>query len=342
MKINISSRGINLDKNKFNNKMLLDKIQFLEDAIALDKSFLDMIFDTIPNPIFYKDRDGIYRHCNDAFSKIILGIEKEEILGKTLYDIPDRIPKELADIYNAKDKELLDNPSVQNYEAEVKCADNIIRYYNFYKATFLSNSQEVLGLVGVMLDISEQKKAIRELDKKNKILNKISIKDPLTKLYNRRFFEEAFQRKRSMLMHHNQAFALLLIDIDFFKDYNDTFGHPKGDKALVKISNLLQESFLRPTDYVFRLGGEEFGILFHFNTEKESLDKAKKLLKDVENLGILTSKRSTFNSLTISMGASIVVSSSKKISLEYMYKETDKLLYKAKYSGRNQMVFKVY
>ena len=329
-----------VSRNKPSYEMLEEKVKALESELELNKSFLNMLFDTIPNPIFYKDKDGVYQYGNETFSKTILGIHKDEIIGKTLYNIPDKIPKELADIYYQKDQELFDNPGVQNYEAEVKCADGMIHNYNFYKATFLSESQEALGIVGVMLDITSYKKVIQELATKNKILAEISIRDPLTQLYNRRSLEEYFQRKRSLLVHHEQPFALMLIDVDFFKAYNDTFGHPQGDKLLVILSNIMKKTFDRTIDFVFRLGGEEFAILYNFSERENALHLAKKLLIDIENLNIPAANTSVSNSLTISAGLALVSHvDNKKIELSYFYEEVDKLLYNSKTNGRNQLSY---
>jgi len=323
-------------------EMLLHKIKTLEEEIELNRSFLEMLFDAIPNPIFYKDKDGVYRHGNEAFSQMILGLHKDDIVGKSLYDLPECIPKELADIYCEKDQELFKNPGTQNYEAEVKCSDGRVRHYNFYKATFMSESQEVLGIVGVMLDISEHKKAIKELDEKNTVLNNLSITDPLTLLYNRRHFQEIFERKISMLMHHGQAFALLLIDIDFFKDYNDTFGHQKGDNVLQSISNVLRKSFSRPIDFAFRLGGEEFGVLYNFKEHENAFSLTRKLLEDIEALNISSANTSVSKTMTVSAGLGLVNRLDDKKTPLTLYDEVDRLLYQAKENGRNRFSYRVY
>ena len=165
-----------LNKTKPTYEMLEQKIKFLESSVALINSlkneikfnnfFLEMLFDSSPNPIFYKNKEGVYQNCNDAFSKIILGMPKEEIIGKTLYDFPDLISKELADFYTKKDQELFSSPGSQSYEGKVQCSDGITRYYDFYKATFMSDTQEVLGVIGVIHDISDYKETLDELDKK--------------------------------------------------------------------------------------------------------------------------------------------------------------------------------
>jgi PAS domain S-box-containing protein len=88
-----------------------------------------------------------------------LGLPHDQIIGATVYDLADAIPERLADIYHKKDMELIDNPGHQIYEAHVQCADDITRDYVFHKATFYDESGEVAGIVGVMLDVTERKKA---------------------------------------------------------------------------------------------------------------------------------------------------------------------------------------
>lgn len=127
----------------------------LESAIKNHKHFLDILFDTIPNPVFYKDTKGFYKRANNAFSKTILGLNKEDIIGRSLFSLPDVIPYELALLYEAKDNELFTNPGLQIYNGNVKCADGITRTFNFNKATVKNECDEVIGLVGVMLDITE-------------------------------------------------------------------------------------------------------------------------------------------------------------------------------------------
>ncbi|NOR57341.1 MAG: diguanylate cyclase [Sulfurimonas sp.] len=322
--------------------MLEGVVKLLENKIKLNNSFLEMLFDAIPNPIFYKDKDGIYQNCNEAFSKTILGIPKNAIIGKTLYDFPELIPKENADIYYEKDLELMNKRGTQFYESTVKCSDSVSRHYNFYKATFISESNEVLGIVGIMLDISEHKKVLKELDEKNARLNALSITYPLTELYNRRYFEDIFNKQLSRLDRNKQKFAFMMIDIDFFKDYNDSFGHLQGDEILKKISKVLKESFLRPTDYVFRLGGEEFGILYNYANLDHALNSAQKLIKKVEELKIESANKTVSDFITISVGLVVIeYLDYQHLNTKELYGKVDKLLYKSKNSGRNKLSYEI-
>ena len=96
-----------------------------------NNQFLKILLDTVPSPIFYKDTNCIYQNCNDAFSKMILGIPKEKIIKKSLFDLPEVIPPELAKIYSEQDKKLFENPGKQEYKAKVKCSDGKTRTFMF-------------------------------------------------------------------------------------------------------------------------------------------------------------------------------------------------------------------
>lgn len=126
------------------------------------KLFLDRLLETIPSPVFYKDKRGRYTGCNQAFEQYI-GMTKEEIIGKTVYDIA---PKELADTYYAKDKDLLDVPKTQSYESRVQYADGSLHDVIFKKATLLDQHDQIQGIIGMLLDITERKHAEEEIRKK--------------------------------------------------------------------------------------------------------------------------------------------------------------------------------
>lgn len=333
--------------NKPSYEELEEKIRILENSSLLFDSlkqdlkvssiFLKKLFDTIPNPMFYKNKDGIYTYCNDAFSKTILGIPKEKIIGKTLYDLPEVIPKAHADIYAMKDEELFLNIKDQFYESKVKCADDLIRDYHFYKSSFVVDG-EILGLVGIMLDVSDYKNTLNELDEKNKILRSLSITDHLTELYNRRYFQNIFEKKLSLLIRHGHKFSFALIDIDFFKDYNDFYGHHEGDIALQKVSKALDQTLHRPNDYVFRVGGEEFAVLFEVDSNDAAALIMENLRKKVEDLKIIASDNTSY--LTISIGLGNIKEVKLNTNENLIYNEVDKLLYKSKESGRNKITMK--
>lgn len=128
------------------------------------------LFEAIPNPFFYKDCDGRYLGCNIAFERY-LGKCKEEIVGRTVYDIA---PKEIADTYLAADKALFDHPGTQVYEAKVRWADGSLRDVILHKATFIQADGSIGGIAGLILDITERKRTEDMLRQANRALNTLS------------------------------------------------------------------------------------------------------------------------------------------------------------------------
>jgi PAS domain S-box-containing protein len=121
--------------------------------------FFETLVDTIPNPVFYKDRDGRYQGCNRAFAEQILGLPKSEIVGRTMEDLNQEIPPDLAGIYAAKDRDLFEKDGIQFYEEKVRCADGRTRLFRFNKAAYKDASGVLSGLVGVMVDVTDIREA---------------------------------------------------------------------------------------------------------------------------------------------------------------------------------------
>ncbi|HZD60109.1 MAG TPA: PAS domain S-box protein, partial [Anaerolineae bacterium] len=143
-----------------------------EQALRGQVNFLQVLIDAIPNPIFYKDAQGVYLGCNKAFTGYI-GLPKEEIIGKTVYDIA---PKELADVYYEADNELFQRTGLQVYESSVMYADGTRHDVIFYKATFLNPDGTLGGLIGTILDITERKRAeeaLRASEKKLRVITSV-------------------------------------------------------------------------------------------------------------------------------------------------------------------------
>jgi diguanylate cyclase (GGDEF)-like protein len=125
-----------------------------------------------------------------------------------------------------------------------------------------------------------------------------------------------------------------MIDIDNFKLYNDTYGHQKGDDALISVAISLKNSLNRADDYCFRLGGEEFGVIFKANNEKGAFDFAQIIRANIENLQISHEHNENNKVLTVSIG--LIPKRAKSIeSVDAMFKLADDLLYTAKKSGKN-------
>jgi PAS domain S-box-containing protein len=140
--------------------MIYEEQSFNQDFID-DPELHQKIIDALPIPIFYRDLKGIYKACNMAQEKL-LGLPKEMIIGKTVFDIQ---PTEIAEMYAQRDQELLDSPGDQSYEAKFRDAAGLLRDVVFNKAVIRNNQGEIMGIVGSVFDITERKKAERKLEK---------------------------------------------------------------------------------------------------------------------------------------------------------------------------------
>jgi len=176
------------------------------------------------------------------------------------------------------------------------------------------------------------------LEEKTRDLEKISHVDGLTGLYNRRYFDTAFDIEWQRAIRHKSRLVLVLCDIDYFKRVNDAFGHLAGDEYLRTLSKVLLQVFKRQTDIVARYGGEEFVALMQADLSADSLDKATDLAETFRHK--MENTRLGFESNSIKATVSIGVSEiaprpgQKKESL---IAQADTMLYKAKEKGRNQV-----
>ena len=143
----------------------------------------------------------------------------------------------------------------------------------------------------------------------------------------------------SITQRDNKNFVLMILDIDFFKQYNDTYGHDKGDEVLKNISLALKDTLKRASDYIFRLGGEEFAIITSDIQYIGLVRLCNRLLKSVSDLKIEHRSSSINDFVSISIGAKIIKSNSAFSETKF-FKLADNALYEAKELGRNKAVIK--
>jgi len=169
------------------------------------------------------------------------------------------------------------------------------------------------------------------------LFNKANI-DPLTGLYNRRFMDSSMERIMDLLSRSEAELSVLMLDIDFFKRFNDTYGHEAGDKCLQAVARALSETVTRVNDIVVRYGGEEFTVILPSTDNDGACYFAEKLLESVRGLNIPHEKNEAAQYVTISIG----VTTGKinfKHNLEMYLKRADEALYVSKESGRNKYTY---
>lgn len=265
------------------------------------------------------DKNGYIIDVSEAFCKIS-EYSKEELIGKThkLVRHPDTPNKFYEDMWTT-----ILNGNIWKGEVHNKSKTGKDYWvYAIIKPIF--KDHELVGFTAIRTNITDKKH-----------IEYLSITDELTQLYNRRFFNKKILEEINRAKRENNSFSFLIMDIDYFKQYNDTYGHQKGDLALEKVAAVLKRRTSRGSDFAFRLGGEEFGIIT--TLDKDKVIEFANLIKDeIENLQIEHKASKISKHLTISMG--IVSKKGEDITNnDLLYKEADDCLYEAKKLGRNSI-----
>jgi len=198
------------------------------------------------------------------------------------------------------------------------------------KRVFINGCARLLSSVR---DITERKKVEKELQR-------LSFLDGLTGIANRRYFDEYLEKELKQAVRNGIPLSLIMCDIDYFKAYNDNYGHQAGDKCLINVASALQNALKRPTDIAARYGGEEFAIILP-NTGKDGSAKvAEKLRSSIEGLGIDHSGSLVGKYVTISLGVATIYPELNSSSMA-LINASDRALYQAKNDGRNRVTYTV-
>jgi len=175
------------------------------------------------------------------------------------------------------------------------------------------------------------------LHQQSEVFEHLSMTDGLTSLSNKRKFDTLFESLFENNKRTGAYLSLLILDIDHFKKYNDTFGHRKGDQSLISVARSISECLQRAADESFRLGGEEFGCLITSNSEQEVNDLSEKIRQTIQNLQIDHPKNKPSKLLTVSIGCAIAKGNNFS-NINNMYERADQALYEAKSMGRNRVI----
>ncbi|VDN47637.1 conserved protein of unknown function [Petrocella atlantisensis] len=204
------------------------------------------------------------------------------------------------------------------------------------KNSFNSMGQKIIHHV----EILEEEVATRtkELEEKNQILKDLSYTDQLLHIGNRRKFDESGSFMFELANRSALSFTIIMLDIDDFKIFNDTYGHVEGDNCLIQIAKSMQNSLNRKTDLLARYGGEEFVVAITHLTKEQVLDRAERIRASIENLKIENIKTKT-GYVTVSIGIAHAVAY-EDLTLENMVREADQAMYAAKVAGKNRCVIK--
>ena len=274
--------------------------------------------------IFLADRiAGIYFSFRalDKYNFIVrqarkeLGFEGEE--AESLVDETAKISREVLDLFE------LPAPELKPYSEILEEANYLLKKLTLNYTQLLQKLRE---------EKARAEALARKLKEANQKLREMAIRDPLTGLYNRRYFQERFQEEMSRAKRYRQPLTVVLADIDHFKRINDTYGHLFGDEVLKEVARVFRER-IRKSDLVARYGGEEFVFLLPNTHARAGAAFAERIRREVENLEIKFMDQVI--KVTISLGVATLVSF--EVSEPEFLNMADKALYLSKERGRNRV-----
>ncbi|MNB83204.1 Serine/threonine-protein kinase PknB [compost metagenome] len=308
-------------------------------------------------------QDGIFitqnficKYVNEALAGM-LGYEVEEMLEQPFDSFLS--PEEREKVMHYYSRRVEGKSVPFEYETRLLHKDQIHEVIVIHKVTLI-NYMNNLAIQGTVKDITQRKQAeeellrhkehleelvaerTKELELNNEELNRyigmieqISNTDELTGLYNRRYFNKVFREEVESAAAAQKYLGYLMLDIDYFKKYNDTYGHYEGDNVLRKVGNMLHELAERADGFAIRLGGEEFGIVVTGFTPVQSREYAETIRRSIADLRIPHTMSPQFGIVTVSIGVACVRGGSA--GEEDIYKLGDDALYQSKAEGRNRV-----
>ncbi|MET3108283.1 diguanylate cyclase (GGDEF)-like protein [Oxalobacteraceae bacterium GrIS 2.11] len=209
------------------------------------------------------------------------------------------------------------------------------------QSIILSPIKQAGGNLTCLIQVTDSSTSIKRekmLRDHSELHKKDATTDPLTGLYNRRFFDAQYANQLSLAQRQNTTLSLLMLDIDYFKNYNDHYGHPAGDSVIIAVGNCIKSHLQRSSDLAARYGGEEFIVMLPNSTESVAQLFAEIIRKAVCDLNIAHINSLVANHLTISIGVSSCLPGKAADTVTFL-KNTDLALYAAKQKGRNQVQY---
>ena len=296
----------------------------LYQALRTQLSFQDALFDTLPIPVFARDKAGKFVTCNKAY-ETYFGGSRTELEGRSVFDV---FEPELARQYHEADLEVLNTQATKTYQTSVIRADGIVRQVVMDKACYHDANGQVAGIVATVLDITDRESMERELWR-------LATTDSLTGVGNRRHFLNTAEAELGRRSRHDRPLSIIALDLDHFKQINDTHGHGVGDDAIRAVADCCT-AILRDMDVVGRMGGEEFAILLPETDLAAAGEVARRLHEQIGAIRLATDQGEL--GLTASFGVTQL--RGDDATIDVALRRADAALYQAKESGRNRVVIR--
>ncbi len=299
---------------------------------------LEQIFNQSSSGIWVIDTDFEILRMNETLAKLA-GRNKDEVRGLKCYEV---FPISLCATYNCPVNKIKGERHNLEYDIERETKNGILASYLLTINPFYGLTGRTMGLVAEFKDITLRRRAESALRQANKTLQRLSDMDGLTEVTNRRRFDDVLKAEWKRANRSNAPLSLIFCDIDYFKLFNDTYGHQAGDECLRAVARVIRTNLRRPEDLVARYGGEEF-ILVLPNTDMEgAFHLAETIRKALTHKRIAHRLSPIHPYITLSLGVSSIIPDQCADSEllagmpDALVRLADQALYEAKQRGRNR------
>ncbi|OKH18923.1 diguanylate cyclase domain-containing protein [[Limnothrix rosea] IAM M-220] len=308
--------------------------QLAEERLKLAEEKFGKAFYSSPNPsTITLLSDGRHIEVNDSFCQVT-GYTTGEIIGKNAVEL--NLWVNLADRDRLFDLIRRDR-RVKNHEFEFRTKHGTIHTAILSCEIIWINGEECL--LSLSNDITDRKRVESQLQHANSALKRLADLDGLTQIANRRRFDTYLKYHLAEARKKGKYLSMFLCDVDHFKAYNDYYGHVAGDNCLVKLANIFRQTLTDSTDFVARYGGEEFAIILPGRSPDAAALKIQQVWQAIQEAAIPHARSQTADHVTVSFGGYIVMPESSVTTPRQLIGKADEALYRAKYQGRNQVVF---
>ncbi len=307
------------------NKAQLEKEKMLVKRKSRLAAYFDRVLKDAADMIFTLDIDGYILKFNTG-AETLLGYKQHEIVGRPFVEVLLN-PADSLTIFDF----VLKNDRVQNQEIKMKSKEGHIIEVSMSISEMRDEKNQILGMVATCKDITENKRLEQELLRKNHQLEELAITDNLSGLFNVRHFHNEMSKAFTRLKRNfYTTLTLLLIDIDHFKEHNDSQGHQAGDEVIEKLGDIIRGAIRKDLDSAYRYGGDEFVVILLDTDSKSSIVVAERILSRFNE--------KKFGNTSLSVGISSAIRDDNE---ETLIHRADTAMYEAKRSGGNRfLIFK--
>lgn len=299
----------------------------------LENIELMQVFNTTAGKQWVIDDDYKVMMINNSFVDF-LGIKREDAIGKKCYDL---FKCSICHTEQCTLKQIkIKKRTFCEADVNIPAAGLDDVFYIASGSPFIGAVGTQIGVIEEFKDITLRKKMENELEVSNKKLMSLATTDGLTKINNRRVFDDKLVVEWARMRRSKSPLTVIMCDVDHFKLYNDHYGHLKGDNVLYSVAQAINSATNRAADFVARFGGEEFVILLPETDIEGAVAVAHKIQKNVNSLAIEHSKSKTHSNVTITIGVATKIPDGEKGYSE-LVEQADQQLYLAKEAGRNRI-----